>query len=319
MPLISIIIPVYNVEKYILQTVSSAIQNPMDDIEVILVDDGSKDNSYKICSEIKDPRVRTFRQENKGAPAARNFGFSKASGNYVWFFDSDDFFEPGIIGTVIKEIHSEEHDCYLGNFYIDEGTKNNLAFKDMKRIRTLGDLYLYAPVPGSKVYKREVLISNNILFDNVRLAQDLNFYLKFLGVTQDVKVLDAPFFHYRRVPNSISNVIDDRILDIEKSVMLAKHYYDSINAFPTAYKHLYLTGQMHSAYQISKLRLANNGFPVFRIAMHLLKMWITCFFKSFILNPDPQWYYRKAKNVAYLLYNILRILFVQACFAWKKQ
>ena len=111
-PLISIIIPVYNVEKYINCCIDSIVNQTYRNIEVIIVDDGSTDDSLKICNlySQQDKRVKTFHKENSGLSDARNFGFKQSTGEYILFIDSDDFWiDNHQLDTLINTINNRYH------------------------------------------------------------------------------------------------------------------------------------------------------------------------------------------------------------------
>ena len=104
MPVISIIVPVYNVEKYIHQCIDSILLQTFTDFEVLLVDDGASDHSGSICDEYahRDSRIRVFHQENAGVSVARNKGLCEAIGEYVTFVDSDDWIKPDYLNELYK-------------------------------------------------------------------------------------------------------------------------------------------------------------------------------------------------------------------------
>ena len=122
-PLISFIIPVYNVEKYLAQCIESVLVQSHDNIEIILVDDGSTDKSGEICDNFSktDNRVRVIHQENRGASAARNAGLGIAKGNYIAFIDSDDYVSPSMAEKLLDAISKTDSDLAMCNFaYTDE-------------------------------------------------------------------------------------------------------------------------------------------------------------------------------------------------------
>ena len=113
---ISIIVPVYNVEKYIAECIESVLNQNFEDYELILVDDGSKDNSLSICREYaeKDERIRVFSKENGGVSSARNFGFDKAEGEYITFIDSDDYVSPDYCSILLSYMNESIGMVVLG-------------------------------------------------------------------------------------------------------------------------------------------------------------------------------------------------------------
>ena len=112
LPLISVIIPIYNAEKYLSRCLDSVLEQDYDNYEVIMVNDGSSDNSLDICNQYvkKDKRFSVITQKNKGVSEARNTGLSAAKGDYLQFIDSDDFILPGMFSTMYKEIIATECD-----------------------------------------------------------------------------------------------------------------------------------------------------------------------------------------------------------------
>ena len=115
MPTVSVIVPVYNVEKYIHRCVDSILGQTFSDLELIRVDDGSPDNCPSICDEYaaKDNRVRVIHQENRGLSAARNAGLDVMAGEFVSFVDSDDWLEDSFLEVMLKHIWNEESDIAM--------------------------------------------------------------------------------------------------------------------------------------------------------------------------------------------------------------
>src|SRR5258708_17374455 len=107
--LVSIIIPVYNSEKYLAETIQSALNQTWPNTEIIVVDDGSSDNSLKAAREFKDPRIRIFEQENRGASSARNKGLLEAKGEYIQFLDADDLLNSNKIEDQIRLLNGKDN------------------------------------------------------------------------------------------------------------------------------------------------------------------------------------------------------------------
>ena len=142
MPLISIIVPVYNVESYLKRCIESILNQTFRDFELILVNDGSTDNSEIICKEyaLKDERIKYFYQRNKGVSEARNKGIDNSSGEYIQFIDSDDYVDENFLEIVVNRFKRDNSDIVFIGFYNEY---NN------------GEIY------KSKYYK-ESIVSNNI-------------------------------------------------------------------------------------------------------------------------------------------------------------
>ena len=118
---ISIIVPVYNAEKYLVECLNSLVEQTYKNIEIILIDDGSIDNSAKICDEYakKDERIKVVHQKNSGVSVARNNGLDMHTGDYVMFVDSDDWIELNTCEILINNIISNDKDILIYNYYLE--------------------------------------------------------------------------------------------------------------------------------------------------------------------------------------------------------
>lgn len=234
-PLFSFIIPVYNVEKYLNQCVDSILNQEYKNFEVILVDDGSKDNSGKICDEYaeKDKRVRAFHKENGGLSDARNYGLNRAIGEYILFVDSDDFIFENILIEIANVCEKEKADIiFLKGFkYFDE---NNLIALDQdlnfeginEKEEILNYLTKLNKFPGSactKAFKREFLINNELYFLKGLLSEDIEWMIRVLKVINKASYLNKPYYYYRQNREaSITNSITSR--NINSMVEILKRH-----------------------------------------------------------------------------------------------
>lgn len=211
--LLSFIIPVYNVEKYINECVESILQQINDECEIILVNDGSTDKSGFICkkySEI-DKRIKMIDQHNQGAASARNKGLQMAIGKYVTFVDSDDKVFKDSIQDILIWIKSKKSDlCFLQSVKLyPDGSKTDLneglcssQFNSRNRkeaIKCLASRSKYPGGPWSKLYRREFLLSNNLHFPyDRRYAEDLGFIRDCILCAHSFDALDVPYYQYRQ-------------------------------------------------------------------------------------------------------------------------
>ena len=185
-PKISIIIPVYNVEKYLRECLDSCVNQTLEDIEIICVDDCSTDNSYKILEEYqqKDPRIRIFQQEeNKKQGAARNKGLEVATGEYVWFVDSDDYIDTKacqILYDTIKEFDVDML-CFSALKFIDEDKKRKFIY----------DKYYHQGVQINKIYHLKTNWKE-IKFTNLNVTPWA--YLTKRSALQNFKFREGVFF-----------------------------------------------------------------------------------------------------------------------------
>jgi len=244
MPKVSVIIPVYNVEKYLKQCLDSVINQTLKDIEIICVDDGSTDSSLEILKEYakNDNRIKILTQENKGAGAARNTGLRVAAGKYVYFLDSDDFLELNAFECLINYIDNREIDfCVFCHNHYDNGTKikknplHGFSESEITKIQNFKDNprgFMYSAVtPWNKLYYRDFLIKNNIFFDKLKCANDRSFYLHTLAVSEKILLLNKQLINYRlNVENSL---ITKRLRNFDcmfQAFKNSKEYFKNLNS-----------------------------------------------------------------------------------------
>lgn len=201
-PLVSIIVPVYKVEKYLQRCIGSILTQTYENFELILIDDGSPDNCGEICDEYaqKDSRIKVIHQENAGVSSARNNGIETACGEYIVFVDSDDY----VLNDYI------EHFLTCGKFdLIVSGYNNDLPKVGECTQKTIAeflnerilDLCIYSPI--AKLYKREILIEYNIRFNtNVRYSEDRLFNFDYILHCNSIKILHESHYIYD-LPESI--------------------------------------------------------------------------------------------------------------------
>lgn len=210
----SVIIPVYNTEKYLEQCVSSVLQQPeSDDIEVILVDDGSTDGSGKLCDALaeKDSRIVCVHQKNGGLSSARNKGLDVATGEYVFFLDSDDFWSENIYPDIYKKLNRDNPDVLIfsmASFFSDAKKEMffDCALKDsMSDKKNKGILKEYLKRDYSFGWcsvwygiKKALLASKELTFPVGFLCEDVSFTFKLWMAAKSVECLDKVVYNYRR-------------------------------------------------------------------------------------------------------------------------
>jgi glycosyltransferase involved in cell wall biosynthesis len=203
-PLISVIMPVYNVEPYIRKSIDSVVNQTYKDLEIILIDDGSTDSSGKICDEyaVKDKRIVVIHQENAGVSVARNRGLLIFRGEYLAFVDSDDYIDQDMIEVLYQNLLVYQADmtaCYSKKIYLLEDAPiyekqycSKIVYEDKEEL--LKDFYL-GNLPWEvwgKLYARKVF--GRELFDNhIRYAEDALIWL-----TLSKNIHKAVFVHYRK-------------------------------------------------------------------------------------------------------------------------
>lgn len=232
--LISIIVPVYNAALYLKDCIESILSQSYFQFELILVDDGSTDQSGMICDQYmqKDNRVRAFHLHNGGVSAARNFGMKKALGNYFMFVDSDDELEPSALYEV-SQYFAQNADIYIFGMKV-VGKQSESTIVPEKGIfdeSAFGDIYieLYKKFiinsPVNKVFKK-ALISNNIYFPiDISLGEDLVFCNAYLRNCKKIVTLDKALYIYKqRDSGSLTTRFYENLFAIYQA-----HYWDVVN------------------------------------------------------------------------------------------
>lgn len=188
MPEISIIVPVYKVEKYLHRCADSILAQTFTDFELILVDDGSPDNCGAICDEYaaKDNRVRVIHKANGGVSSARNVGLDAAIGKYIMFCDSDDWTEPFWVEELYKTAEEHPDMCVVANMWSVTGEEE--ICKPIGKTETSKTAKTYyeiwengvSPYTPNKIYRRDIIESNRLRFDPaIKLSEDLAFNLEY--------------------------------------------------------------------------------------------------------------------------------------------
>ena len=255
-PKISIIVPVYNVQKYIEQCLKTLVAQTMKDIEIIIVDDGSPDESYKIYERFaaQDPRIRIIKKKNAGVSEARNTGIDSANGEFLMFVDSDDWIEPNACEAMYKEYERTKADFIVADAYtVTNGkqhrnrvfnqnfvTEDPQFFKDYARACIA---YGFNPRPAvkwnisglgspwNKLYRRSIVLEHGLRFDPyVKGIYDDNlFCLHYLTCIHKMSYITVPVYDYRIVGASITQSYKANTLDI--SARIFKRIQEYINEY----------------------------------------------------------------------------------------
>ena len=223
---ISIIVPVYNSEKYLEKTLDAIASQTYPELEVILVDDGSTDASCELCKArvARDSRFRYYSKENEGPSAARNTGLMYASGHYIGFCDGDDLIAPDMYQTMVSYLEHHNADVALCDIYSERDQRHfGFPWQDETVFRgdeigkhlvaamvgNLSDNDSDIPLWGSVVrclFRADIIANNAIRFpEEFHFAEDLVFTLQYLRYAQVAVICDKDFYWYRCNPSSIMN------------------------------------------------------------------------------------------------------------------
>lgn len=253
-PLISVIVPIYNVEKYLNKCVDSIINQEYTNLEIILVDDGSPDNCGRICDEYKgkDSRIKVIHKENGGLSSARNAGLDIATGDYIGFVDSDDYIEPDMYSKLLQAIAKEN--CSLaicGTAYVFEDGKRiektlagNVLVMNFEEALTEMNQYRYFDMGAwSKLYNAKLFA--DIRFPVGRLSEDFFIMFKIFDKAQKIVFVSDPVYNYVQRKDSISRgkkINRDFEYAAKKQMEYLDAYYPSMRVLGhTAYASAVLT------------------------------------------------------------------------------
>ena len=211
--LISIIVPIYNAGNTIIPTINSIRNQDYSNLEILLIDDGSTDDSFKICSalEKQDHRIKLFSIKNSGPAAARQYGLDRARGRYVAFCDADDIMEKNMVSTLYHMI--ERGDCQLSICAFDRESSENCQpreeFHIWDRQEAICKCLTETSVGGylwNKLFDHQIISQYNIRFDKtVFYCEDLEFVVEYLLHSEKVGYIHKVLYHYIYQDNSLSS------------------------------------------------------------------------------------------------------------------
>ena len=246
-PEISIIIPMYNIEQYIEQCINSILMQSYKNFELILVDDGSNDNTYSICKKYtsKDNRIFLYSQKNLGVSVARNKGVEISRGEYISFVDGDDILEPFALELLYNAMSYGVYDLSCAQLQIISGNDvimkppyfsdvvlysshevAEVCYKDGKQWYMLSG-------PCVKLYKSSILKEKKIAFpEEMTNFEDLVFNIEYYKHIHSMKLIGNVLYNYRVNPNSASHAFDKRIFgDLLKYFEKRKDFYTLLGEF----------------------------------------------------------------------------------------
>ena len=213
---VSVIVPIYNVEKYLEKCINSLLSQTLEDIQIILVNDGSKDNSGNIAKEYEKnnkDRVIYVEKENGGLSDARNYGLKYATGDFIAFLDSDDYIEKNAYEEMYNKAIEENADYVECDFIWEFPNKirvdKQYPYKNKKEM-----LSFVRVVAWNKLIKRQLIIDNNLEFPKGLRYEDIEFTYKLIPFVNKFAYVDKPFIHYVQREGSIANVQNERTAEI---------------------------------------------------------------------------------------------------------
>lgn len=216
MPKVSVIVPIYNVEKYLEKCINSLLSQTLEDIQIILVNDGSKDNSGNIAREYEKNnknRIIYVEKENGGLSDARNYGLKYATGDFIAFLDSDDYIEKNAYEEMYNKAIEENAD-YVECDFIWE-FPNKIRVDKQYPYKNKKEMFSFVRVVAwNKLIKRQLITDNNLEFPKGLRYEDVEFTYKLIPFVNKFAYVDKPFIHYVQREGSIANVQNERTAEI---------------------------------------------------------------------------------------------------------
>lgn len=216
MPIVSLIVPVYNAEEHLSACLNSISAQEFEDFEVLLVNDGSTDGSANILEEYaaKDSRFRVYSKINTGVSDTRNFGLDHATGKYIQFMDADDWLPKDSMSALVRTMEEKNCDLVIGDFYRVVGEsvarKGNIISDDVLSIRDFAEYFMESPADyyygalWNKLYRASVIRQHHLRFDaELQWCEDFVFNLDYLVYSETVYALRIPVYYYVKTEGSI--------------------------------------------------------------------------------------------------------------------
>ncbi|MCR5379856.1 MAG: glycosyltransferase [Lentisphaeria bacterium] len=269
-PLISIIVPVYQVEKYLEKCINSIIAQTYKNLEIILVDDGSTDNCPAICNrfQAEDSRIKVIHQENGGLSHARNVGVEHATGDFIGFVDSDDWIEPNMYEVLMSALQETGADIPVSDRQMEfEGSQPvqiNVK-KDQRKLYSSEEAVKNIIKGGgiirnsvwNKLYRRTVLA--NISFTEGKIHEDILWTPKIVSNACLLSCSTTPLYHYLQRPKSLSHNDEHSIKKMKDKIEMVEQRTKYIcNHYPSLKKLAILKLQNTYCYEFVKISLNNS-------------------------------------------------------------
>lgn len=232
---ISVIVPVYNVERYLSRCVKSIVSQTYSNLEIILVDDGSTDSSGKLCDDFKDIRIRVIHKKNEGLGKARNTGIKYATGKYIMFVDSDDYIDKTMIANLYNSLRKNNADTCIGGFkrvYTDksEVLKNKYSNQTFYNKEILTNVLVKMFGKNSRnddhiemsvwkvLFDNQIIKTNNILFPSERkfISEDIIFDIEYFSKSRVVTMSNDDGYNYCDNDNSLTTKYNPDRFNLQK-------------------------------------------------------------------------------------------------------
>ena len=312
--MVSVIIPVYNVEKYLENCLNSIINQTYKDIEIILIDDGSTDSSGDICDvyAAKDQRIKVIHKENGGVSSARNIGLSLATGEYIGFVDSDDYIHKDYFEILLRGISKINCDLSICSMKTFEGYSNindemlqftEDDFQIFDKDQTFGELLNNKKIYGylwNKLFKKELIIEH--FNEEIHFAEDFLFCSEYVKNIKGAIFIDCPVYYYRQnrigsISSGILHYDDKKFSLLLAQTEIIKIYEDNARQHLFTFYNIILDNALNllGKYKYNKIR---NNEQLNIIKKSIEKYYKVCI-KKFNFSKRVRYFIRKNFTYAY--------------------
>ena len=278
--LVSIVVPIYDVEKYLEKCIESIRHQTYKNLEIILVDDGSPDESGRICDEFcNDNRVKVIHKENGGLSSARNAGLKVATGDYIGFVDSDDYVHPEMFEKLYNRIIRDRSDiCICSHYTVDKSDNiNEHFFRNIPEILDKDKIlnYLILPLIGAdkerneseiegfvwrNLYRRELIREYEFKSERQYFAEDIVSDLELYIKCKQISILNECLYYYRYNGESLSNCYRPRVYVLLNNLLKwEEEYLNKHNLFTKGKDRLYTTGVKFTLFSIQNAKKGKLG------------------------------------------------------------
>ncbi len=272
---LSIIIPTYNRSKYIFKCVDSVLSQTYKNIEVVVIDDGSTDNTEEIIKSFNDKRVKYFKNDNHGIGYSRNFGLNKATGDYIFFLDSDDYINGDTVDIIFKNIKNNDILVFDYKEIFEKDNKEKInkipVFNDYILVDHPELINMVNLGPCNKVYKRSLLIENNIKFPEDIKYEDALFVIKSIENAKSISSCGLALTNVVVHKGNETLTVDKRVFDIFKVLDLIKKelsstiYEDELNKLIVRKITTYTVSQRTQANKKTAKRFIDEAFRYLKL------------------------------------------------------
>ena len=224
---LSIVVPIYNAEKYLDRLINSVLDQNLDSFELILINDGSKDNSLDVMKKYsKNKNIKIIDKPNSGVSSTRNLGIKTAKGKYITFIDSDDYYRENSLNKVIEKIKLKSELIVFSSKYINEKDEESDLFLQKNIFKKIDNNYgiegyilgdnekIYGNCIWNKIYNLDIIKNNNISFcENQTIAEDLLFNIEYFQCISYIQTVSISVYNYCYNSNSITHLYNNKYLD----------------------------------------------------------------------------------------------------------